>query len=45
MTPAQRSKRLAALQGRLVDSEQDEDDLDDSDRDHLVDEYTARPRA
>ena len=41
MTPAQRSKRLAALQGRLVDSEQDEDDLDDADRDHLVDEYTA----
>lgn len=41
LTPAQRSKRLAALQGRLVDSEQDEDDLDDSDRDQLIDEYTA----
>ena len=41
LSPAQRSKRLAALQGRLVDSEQDEDDLDDSDRDHLIDEYTA----
>lgn len=41
MTPAQRSKRLAALQGRLVDAEQDEDDLDDADRDQLIDEYTA----
>jgi superfamily II DNA or RNA helicase len=41
MTPVQRAKRLATLQGRLVDSEQDEDDLDESDRDHLVDGYTA----
>ena len=38
---AQRSKRLAQLQGRLVDSEQDEDDLDDADRDVLIDEFTA----
>jgi type I site-specific restriction endonuclease len=41
MTPAQRARRLAALQGRLVDAEQDEDDLDDADRDVLIDEYTA----
>ena len=41
LPPAQRSKRLAALQDRLVDSEQDEDDLDDEDRDRLADQYTG----
>jgi SNF2 family DNA or RNA helicase len=41
LTPAQRAKRLSALQGRLPDAEQDEDDLDDTLRDQLVDEYTA----
>ncbi|MBA2449693.1 MAG: DUF3883 domain-containing protein [Chloroflexi bacterium] len=41
MTPAQRARRLAALQGRLPDVEQDEDDLDDAARDQLVDDYTA----
>ena len=41
LSPAQRSRRLAAIQGRLVDSEQEEDDLDDTDRDVLIDEYTA----
>jgi SNF2 family DNA or RNA helicase len=41
LTPSQRAKRLAVLQGRLPDAEQDEDDLDDADRDQLVDEYTA----
>ncbi len=41
LTPAQRAKRLTALQGRLPDAEQDEDDLDDAVRDQLVDEYTA----
>jgi len=41
LTPAQRAKRLAALQGRLPDAEQDEDDLDDAVRDQLADEYTA----
>lgn len=41
LTPAQRAKRLAALQGRLPDAEQDEDDLDDAVRDRLVVEYTA----
>jgi len=41
LTPAQRAKRLAALQGQLPDVEQDEDDLDDAVRDQLADEYTA----
>lgn len=41
LSPAQRAKRLAALQGRLPDAEQDEDDLDEEVRDQLVDEYTA----
>jgi superfamily II DNA/RNA helicase len=41
LPPGQRAKRLAQLQGRLVDNEQDEDDLEDSDRDKLVDEFTA----
>ena len=29
------------LQGRLADAEQDEDDLDDAERDQLVDQFTA----
>ena len=41
LSPTQRAKRLAALQGLLPDAEQDEDDLDDEVRDQLVDEYTA----
>jgi len=41
LSPAQRAKRLAALQKRLPDAEQEEDDLDDEVRDRLVDEYTA----
>lgn len=41
LPPAQRARRLAALQGRLADAELDEDDLDDAARDQLVDEYTA----
>src|SRR5581483_1990047 len=41
LSPAHRAKRLAALQGRLPDAEQDEEDLDDEVRDRLVDEYTA----
>ncbi len=41
LPPAQRAKRLAVLQGRLLDGEQDEDDLDDELRDRLVDEFTA----
>src|SRR5262249_42396101 len=41
MTPPQRPRWLASLQGRLPDVEQDEDDLDEAARDLLVDEYTA----
>lgn len=41
LPPAQRAKRLAQLQGRAVDVEQDEDDLDDAARDELIDETTA----
>jgi len=41
LAPAQRTRRLAQLQGRLPDAEQDEDDLDDETRDRLVDEVTA----
>ncbi len=41
LTPPQRAKRLAVLHGRLPDIEQEEDDLDETTRDYLVDEYTA----
>jgi superfamily II DNA or RNA helicase len=41
LTPAQQAKRLAQLQGRVVDLEQDEDDLDDAARDDLFDETTV----
>ncbi len=41
LSPAQRAKRLAQIQGRLVDAEQDEDDLDDAERDLLTDEFTT----
>ena len=41
LPPAQRAKRLAQLAGRLADSEQDEDDLDEASRDALFDEATA----
>ncbi len=41
LTPSQQARRLAQIQGVLVDSEQDEDDLDDAQRDALADEYTA----
>ncbi len=41
LPPAQRAKRLAVIQGRLVDDEQDEDDLDDTARDELVDTVTG----
>ncbi|MHC5057438.1 MAG: helicase-related protein [Planctomycetota bacterium] len=37
----QRAKRIAAIQGRLPDAEQEEGDLDDEARDRLVDEYTV----
>jgi len=41
LSPAQRTKRLAQIQGRITDGEQDEDDLDDSERDLLTDEFTT----
>ena len=41
LTPSQRAKRLAQLAGRLPDTEQDEDDLDETARDELIDEATA----
>jgi len=41
LSPAQRAKRLAQIQGRLTDAEQDEDDLDDAERDLLTDEFTT----
>src|SRR6266849_4685014 len=41
LSPTQRLKRLAQIQGRLTDVEQDEDDLDDAQRDLLTDEFTT----
>jgi superfamily II DNA or RNA helicase len=41
LSPAQRAKRLAQIQGRITDAEQDEDDLDDAERDLLTDEFTT----
>ena len=41
LSPAQRNRRLAQLQGRMTDAEQDEDDLDDADRERLTDQFTA----
>jgi len=41
LTPAQRARRVAQIQGRLSDVELDEDDLDDEARDVLVDEFTT----
>ncbi|MGE5300321.1 MAG: SNF2-related protein, partial [Acidobacteriota bacterium] len=39
---SQRARRLAQLQGRVVDDiERDEDDLDEAERDKLVDEFTV----
>ena len=41
LTPAERGRRLAHLQGRLADVEQEEDDLDDTERDQLADQFTS----
>jgi len=42
LPPAQLAKRLAQLQQRrYVDAEQDEDDLDDEERDRLIDDFTG----
>jgi SNF2 family DNA or RNA helicase len=40
LPPAQRGRRLAQLQGRLADVEREEDDLDDTERDQLADQFT-----
>src|SRR5262249_5764256 len=41
LPPPQRGRRVAQLQGRLADVEQDEDDLDDADRDQPADQFTS----
>lgn len=41
IAPGQHRRRLAQLQGRLTDAEQEEDDLDEAARDHLTDEFTS----
>ena len=41
LSPSLRVRRMAQLQGRLSDREQDEDDLDDAARDGLIDEATT----
>ena len=41
LAPSERARQLAQLQGRLVDAEQDEDDLDEAARDDLVNDATA----
>jgi len=41
LSPKQRSKRLAVLQGLVTDAEMDDGDLDDEMCDLLVDEYSA----
>ena len=41
LPPAQRARRLAQISGRIADAEQDEDDLDETSRDALIDETTA----
>jgi len=41
LPPSQRARYLERLRGRLIDSEQDEDDLDDAARDDLLDSFSA----
>jgi len=41
LSPAERSRRLAQVQGFITDAEVDEDDLDDEARDVLADECTT----
>ncbi len=41
LAPSERARRLAQLQGRLADAEQDEDDLDEAARDDLANDATA----
>jgi superfamily II DNA or RNA helicase len=41
LSPSERAKRLAQMQKKYTDDEQDEDDLDDDERDQLIDEFTT----
>ena len=41
LPPSQRARRLAHLQGTLVDAEVDEDDLEDSAKDEIFDQFTT----
>src|SRR5262249_13899308 len=41
LSPEQQAQRLAKLNGRLTDIEQDEGDLDETQRDALADEFTT----
>jgi superfamily II DNA or RNA helicase len=41
LSPEQQAQRLAKLKGRLTDVEQDEGDLDETQRDALADQFTA----
>ncbi|MGC8623937.1 MAG: helicase-related protein [Phycisphaerae bacterium] len=41
LSPSQRTRRIESIQGRLADAEQEEDDLDDAERDALIDAYTS----
>ena len=41
LPPARRARRIAQVSDRIADAEQDEDDLDETARDALVDETTA----
>jgi superfamily II DNA or RNA helicase len=41
LPPSQRARRLTQLQGKLVDAEVDEDDLDDSAKDDIFDQFTT----
>jgi superfamily II DNA or RNA helicase len=40
LSPAQRARRFAQIQGRVADAEKEEDDLDDAERDDLVTDTT-----
>ncbi|GFP21177.1 hypothetical protein HKBW3S06_00403 [Candidatus Hakubella thermalkaliphila] len=41
LSPAERRRRLEQLRGRLTDEEREEDDLDERERDSLVEEFTT----
>jgi len=41
LSPSERAKRFAQMQKKFTDDEQDEDDLDDGERDQLIDDFTT----